>query len=248
MSGTVFYTAGHTDALKFAAKKLQEKGFPFANTPDENVTHILLGVPFTPQQGDDSLSKILSQVPKDVTIIGGNLGLPELAEYHTIDLLKDPLYLAQNANITAHCAIKQALNRLSVTLDRCPVLVIGWGRIGKCLATLLKQMGAIVTVAARKETDRAALESLGYETEDSTNLNYSLIRYRVIFNTVPNTVLSQDAAEFCHKDCLKIDLASKLGIEADDVVWARGLPNKDAPESSGALIASTILRLIRQTK
>ena len=29
----------------------------------------------------------------------------------------------------------------------------------------------------------------------------------------------------------------------DDVLWARGLPGKDAPESSGKLIARTILRL-----
>ena len=40
-----------------------------------------------------------------------------------------------------------------------------------------------------------------------------------------------------------IDLASKLGIEAEDVIWARGLPGKDAPETSGDLIARTVIRL-----
>jgi len=33
-------------------------------------------------------------------------------------------------------------------------------------------------------------------------------------------------------------------MEADDVIWARGLPGKEAPESSGELIARTVLRLI----
>ena len=242
MNDPVFYTAGHTDALKYATKNLQQRGFVFAAQPDRTVTHILLGVP---AGSVENFKQILPQLPNDITIFGGNLDLPELSKYNTIDLLKDPLYLAQNANITAHCAVKQAVNRLPVTLDRCPVLVIGWGRIGKCLAALLKQMGAIVTVAARKETDRASLESLGYETEDSTKLGYSLIRYRVIFNTVPTMIMPAQALEFCHKDCLKIDLASKLGIDAEDVIWARGLPSKDAPESSGTLIANTILRLIR---
>lgn len=248
MNGQIFYAAGHTNALNYAAAVLQQKGFLFAKQPDNTVTHLLLGVPsFKPDgslQSDRPLEDILSGLSDNVTIFGGNLDCPELANYKTKDLLKDPLYLAENANITAHCAIKHAITRLPVTLYRCPVLVVGWGRIGKCLADLLKQMGAIVTVAARKECDRAMLTALGYETEDSTNINYSLFRYRVIFNTVPTMVLPRQSTEFCHKDCLKIDLASKPGIDADNVIWARGLPNKDAPASSGALIARTILRLL----
>ncbi len=249
MNGQIFYTAGHTDALNYAAAELQQKGFHFADQPYSTVTHLLLGVPsFKPDgslHSDRPLEEILSGLSDNVTIFGGNLDCPALAKYQTIDLLKDSLYLAENANITAHCAVKHAITRLPVTLDRCPVLIVGWGRIGKCLAHLLRQMGAIVTVATRKESDRAILAALGYETEDSVNLGYSLIRYRVIFNTVPTMVLPRQSIEFCHKDCLKIDLASKPGIDADDVLWARGLPNKDAPESSGALIARTILRFLR---
>lgn len=249
MNGQIFYTAGHTDALNHAVMQLRQKGFVFARSPDNSVTHLLLGIPsFQPDgflHGGDSIERILSTLSKNIIVFGGNLDHPALAGYQTVDLLKNPLYLAENANITAHCAVKQAITRLPVTLYRCQVLVIGWGRIGKCLAALLKQMGAIVTVAARKESDRAILDALGYETEDSNNLGYSLLRYRVIFNTVPTAVIPQQAAEYCHEDCLKIDLASKPGIDAEDVIWARGLPNKDAPETSGILIANTILRLLR---
>ena len=42
---------------------------------------------------------------------------------------------------------------------------------------------------------------------------------------------------------MKIDLASVKGMEGGDVIWARGLPGKDAPESSGVLIGKTVLRL-----
>ena len=38
------------------------------------------------------------------------------------------------------------------------------------------------------------------------------------------------------------DLASVKGIAGDNVIWARGLPGKDAPEESGTLIAKTVLR------
>lgn len=246
MNVPVFYAAVQTDALRHATAQLQRFGCDFASRADNTVTHLLLGVPsFEPDgtlKGGGDLADILSRLPKQITVFGGSLSHPALEGYTTVDLLKDPFYLAQNANITAHCALRLALPRLPVTLEGCHVLVIGWGRIGKCLARLLKQLGAIVTVAARKETDRAALLSLGYDVEDSTALGYSLLRYRVIFNTVPENILPKEAVAYCRPDCLKIDLASVLGIQAEDVLWARGLPGKYAPESSGELIARSILR------
>ena len=38
-------------------------------------------------------------------------------------------------------------------------------------------------------------------------------------------------------------LASQQGIEGEDVLIARGLPGKEAPESAGRLIAETVLKL-----
>ena len=248
MNGHIFYTAGHTKALDYATAQMHHKGCIFAEQPGSTVTHLLLGVPSFEAdgtlKGGGDLQDTFDKLSKEVTVIGGNLGTPALANYKTIDLLQDPIYLAENADITAHCAIKVALANLPVTLHGCHVLVVGWGRIGKCLGTLLRHMGAYVTVAARKETDRAMLLALGYDTVDPATLSYGLLRYRVIFNTVPVMLLPKEALQYCSPECLKIDLASTLGMDAEDVIWAKGLPNKDAPESSGALIARTILRLI----
>lgn len=245
MKPRIFYTAGSTDALEYAVQTLQKKGCIFTEKPDGSVTDLILPTPAFDAdgtiKGGGVLTDILAQLPKDITIYGGNLqSLPK--DYKYFDLLQDPFYLTENADITAHCAVKLAMSKLPVTLKNCPVLVVGWGRIGKCLAKLLWDMGAIVTVAARKEIDRAMLSTLGYETENTTfSGGYGLLRYRVIFNTVPVMVLTKDLTQYCHQDCLKIDLASLPGIEGDDVIWARGLPNKEAPESSGELIARTIL-------
>ena len=248
MKGHIFYTAGHTDALNYATADLLYKGCSFVSEPDCTVTHLLLGVPsFEPDgslKGGGRLESILPELSKNIIIVGGNLHHPALTDYSTVDILQDNLYLAENAGITAHCAVSLAMQKLPITLDGCHALVIGWGRIGKCLAALLRNMGAIVTVAARREADRAMLLALGYDAVDTAKMDYSLLRYRVIFNTAPTMVLPKKATVFCSPDCLKIDLASMQGIEADDVLWARGLPNKDAPQSSGKLIARTILRLI----
>lgn len=248
MKEPVFYIAGHTDALRFAQTLLKKKGLRFAPIPDMSVTHLLLGVPSFEADGSlkggGQLEDILPSLSPEVTVCGGMLNLPELKGYRTVDLLEDPGYVAENARITAYCAVRLAAQRLPVILWHCPVLIIGWGQIGKCLAQLLKSMGAMVTVAARKETDRSMLRALGYDAVDTQALGNGLARYRVIFNTAPVMVLSKEDMSDCASDCLKIDLASCPGIDALDVIWARGLPGKDAPESSGELIARTILRLL----
>ena len=249
MNGPIFYTAGHTDALDYAVTSLKLKGCAFAQQPDKTVTHLLLPVPSFEAdgkvKGGASLVDTLELLSRNVTILGGNLGSFIPAGYTAKDLLQDPFYLAENADITAHCAVKLAVSKLPVTFKGCHSLIVGWGRIGKCLAALLKNMGAIVTVAVRKESDRAILSALGYDTLDVRELSYELLRFRAIFNTVPTMVLPASKLQYCRADCLKIDLASTLGMEAKDVIWARGLPNKDAPESSGELIARTALHIAK---
>ena len=113
------------------------------------------------------------------------------------------------------------------------ILVIGWGRIGKCLAMLLKGMGARVSVAARKACDRAMAEAMGCE---SILPGLMPENCRIVFNTVPAPVMEANSS------ILNIDLASKRGILGDNVIWARGLPGKYAPESSGYLIGEAFLR------
>ncbi len=241
MKGCCFYTAGTTAANACAVRRLQNAGIQFSSAPSADVTHLLLPVPSLQEgsilRGGGDLHQILAPLPKGITIFGGNL--PVLDGYRVYDLLKLPAYVAENAYITAHCAVRLIMDRLPLALRGCPILVIGWGRIGKCLAALLKGLEAKVTVAARKDTDRAILGALGYMATDIPGIDPAA--YRVILNTVPVMVLPQAPA-----DCLKIDLASQPGLGGGDVIHARGLPGKDAPEASGELIARTVLHYLNK--
>lgn len=243
MYNQVIYAAGYSPAMSYCIRFLKEAGFTLISEPNQQVTHLLLPIPsFAPDGGivgGGNLSTLLTLLPKNITVIGGNLDRPELDYYTVVDLLSDPMYLALNARITAHCALELALNQLPIILDGCPVLILGWGRIGKCLADLLQRLGAQVAVCARKETDRCLLASLGYEALDYSQVDLS--RFRLIFNTVPNMLFP-----VCPGNALKIDLASRLGLGSEDVIWARGLPGKEAPESSGALIAKTLIPILRK--
>lgn len=238
MNDLTFTYRGHTAALEYAAKELEANGW--VCRPDAKI--VILPVPSFDPNGNLKGGGTLGDLSSDCVIVGGNLNQATLNKYKCIDLLKDPLYLSENAAITAHCALCIAMENLPVILQNCPVLVAGWGRIGKCLVRLLRLLGATITVAARSEADRALTEALGYASVDINNKDLDLSPYRLIINTVPALVFPEQTLKTCQSNCLKIDLASTSGFADSDVIWARGLPNLDAPESSGKLIAKIIRR------
>jgi len=250
MSRYIFCTANESIVLRSAAETLKSRGYGVVSHPCESVTHLLLPVPSFDERGNlkggGDIDALLKALPKGITIVGGNLNAARFPGYQLMDLLKDPTYLARNAAITAYCALRLAMMELPVMLRGCKVLIIGWGRIAKCLSALLWALEADVTVAARKETDRAMACALGYRAETIENLDATLNDYRLIFNTVPAPVLSAQQIEHCRQGCLRIDLASVRGMEGNHMIWARGLPGKDAPESSGTLIAKTVIRLLER--
>ena len=232
-----FYTLGHSDALEYAVQALKANGW----IECAQAKIFILPVPSFESDGSIKGGGTIVEIPKDALVIGGKLSALQKENFQTFDLLEHPLYLSENAAITAYCALQIAMEKLPITLHNCNALVIGWGRIGKCLVRLLRLLGAKVTVAARKEPDRALLEALGYSTTDLAD-SFDPSQFRVIFNTADAPVLPISKQSNCRKDCVKIDLSSAGGIEGNDVIWARGLPNKFAPESSGELMAKVILK------
>lgn len=243
------FPVGKTAACRYAANFLERSGISLVDHPTPEATHLLLDVPsFAADgtlRGGGELEPLLQMLPPDITVVGGNLTHPALQGYEALDLLQDADYLAENAAITADCALRVAAQQLEATFSDSPTLIIGWGRIGKCLGQLLRSMGTDVTIAARKASDRAMLRALDYEAVDIRSLCKILPKYRLLFNTAPELILDQvDLLDTKH--CVKIDLASRPGILGEDVIWARGLPGAYAPESSGQLIAKTLLRLSKE--
>ena len=241
-----YCTAGSSPALDIAQTLLLRQGCKVLPVPESSATHLLLPVPSFDADGNlkgGNLEDVLPKLSPDVIVMGGGLNSAMLKDYRTVDFLKDPVYLAHNAAITAQCALRLLLWHLREDIRGCNILIIGWGRIGKCLAAALKALGANVSVAARKEADRAMLMALGYGAETPERVGAGLQRYRAVINTAPAKVLDETAVSHCRADCLKIDLASVKGLPGNDVLIARGLPGKDAPGASGRLIAQTVLRL-----
>ena len=241
------FSGGSTAACRYAASYLHSLGLPVTDSPRRDIRYLLLDAPaFGPNgqlRGGGPVENLLSQLPEDILVCGGNLSHPALDGYDTVDFLKDEDYLCDNAYITAECALDVAFPYLKRTVRHCPILIIGWGRIGKCLGQLFKRMGADVTIAARNPAYRAMIHALGFHAVSLEQLPESLGHFRLLYNTVPHPVLSPKDLLQCREDCVKIELASKDGMDGDDIIIARGLPGIHMPESSGKLIADTFLRL-----
>lgn len=159
-----------------------------------------------------------------------------------------------NAVPTVEGALELAMHELPITLWGAECLITGYGRIAKVLQKTLLGLGAHVTVAARKYSDRAWANALGAESISIKAMEEQAERFDVIFNTVPHTVIDKAVLQHVKKDTLIIDLASVPGgvdfAEAKklhvNVKWALSVPGKVAPETAGKIIRSAILNILEE--
>ena len=159
-------------------------------------------------------------------------------------------YALLNAVPTAEGAIKLCIENTPFTLWKSKILVIGCGRVGKILAERLKNLGAFVTVSARKQKDFAYLEALGLNYVNTEQLNEQKLDYSIILNTVDAEVLSCKALESCG-ECFIADLSSKGGFDIEfakkigiNAIKAPSLPALYSPDTAGEILSQIVLTLI----
>ncbi len=171
-----------------------------------------------------------------------------------IDYMKCEELNILNAVPTAEGAIEAALRELPKTLHSSKILITGFGRIGKLLASMLCGMGNDVTVCARSSEALAWIRAMGYKYMSMDDLKKYVCKYDVVFNTVPSMIFTPPVLRECKKDLLIIDLASKPGgVDCDyaekcgvNVIWALSLPGKCSPVTAGEIIKETICGIMKK--
>lgn len=162
-------------------------------------------------------------------------------------------FLIPNALLTAEGAVSIALKEYGKSIFSSRCLVVGFGRIGKILAKLLKNMGAKVTVSARSVKDVSLAKISGFETTNVSKISEKA-DFDLIFNTVPAPVLNEDVLEYLISARMIIDLASAPGgtdkLAAEELgiklIPALGIPGKCFPEAAGEIIADVIYKMIEE--
>ena len=87
-----------------------------------------------------------------------------------IDVMKREDLVILNTIATAEGTIELAIKNTDKILSGSKVLVLGFGRVGKVVASKFKALDTEVTCAARKPTDLAWMKAFGYECLDINHL------------------------------------------------------------------------------
>lgn len=169
------------------------------------------------------------------------------------DYFKREDFTLLNAYITAEGALQVLLNSFEGSVLDSKILICGFGRIGKCLAKILKDLNAQVYVSARKAEDFAKITINGYKPVHTESIK-EVKGFDVVFNTVPSLIFTKEVLQNTHKNTLFIDLASLPGgidksaaREYDiDVIHALALPGITAPKKAGEIIKDTIVKMLKE--
>ncbi len=138
-------------------------------------------------------------------------------------------------------ALAVSIEHTDVTLHATEIGCVGHGTIGALLARTLVALGARVHVFARNPVQRAAAHAAGAQAHTLDELSDRAPTLRVLFSSVPASVVTREHLERLPKDALVIDLAAPPGgVDLDaarelglNAIWARGL-GKRAPVTVGA--------------
>lgn len=197
------------------------------------------------------MADIFAMADKEAIFIGGKM---EQTGENFIDYSQNEDYLLKNALITAEAALKIAIELLDITIFGANAVVLGYGRIGRFLANMLKSLGANTTVAARSITSRTLANISGVDAVGFEDIEAPLKRAHIIFNTIPHKVIGENELKFIKKGRAIVDLASLPGgateKECDkqgiNLIRALGLPGKTAPVSAGEAVFQTILPILKK--
>ena len=212
-----------------------------------------------------SLKKLSALLSKDAVILGGKIPKNLFEKNSTdeehvgriIDYADSDSFAVSNAVPSAEGALQILLQHTVRTVYNSEILLTGYERLGKVLLKTLAALGAKVTVAVRKQSDRqvalpGGVNVLNLESLELENLG----NFDSFINTVPAPLFGREIAEKLKSDCITIDLAS---VPAFDFItspytevsgrrffWELSLPGRLFPKTAGECIAAYVRQFATQ--
>lgn len=276
---------GGDERQRYAARKLSKyifvntfgdafkglEGEKIVNSESPNkamyeVSAVILPLPAASSEKEILFTSLIEGIEKSqgvTRIYGGNFspymrGILENKNIKFTDYYKDECFTLKNAYLTAEGAVNLAMNNSKRSLNTMNCAVIGYGRIGKLLASLLRAFNSRVTIFARRGESLADAENNGLQTNKilpNGILPYDIRgKYDMIFNTVPERIISEEALLSLDSETMLIELASTPGGFDPDIadqclshnINGRGLPGKYAPETAGEILAETLVKYLKE--
>lgn len=205
------------------------------------------------------LTRLMEWLPKNALLLAGkptdlmrSMAREEnvkMIDYYDLEEIQ-----IKNAVPTAEGAIEIALKELPITLFESECIILGYGRIGKRLAHILRALGANVTVCARSEKDLTGARIVGCKALRLSDFQANPCAADVLFNTIPTNILTAEMLEVLPKRTLIIELASAPGCMdtrtqkkcRQKFIRASSLPGKIAPITAGRILFESIEQILKQ--
>ncbi len=172
-----------------------------------------------------------------------------------IEMLQDPVFVHQNALLTAEAAVMRAIALTEETLYQSRCAVIGAGRIAQGLLPLLRGFTSHLTMVARKRLVREQARWQGVRAEPFAQLPCVLQAADFVFNTVPARVLSPSLVAQMRPGAVYMELASPpYGMEPErapeHIVYAleAGLPGKVSPRAAARAMQQVLVHTWEETQ
>ena len=177
------------------------------------------------------------------------LRMAEENAVHFLDYYADGVVQTLNAVPTAEGALAIAIRELPVILPETTVVITGYGRCAKALASRLHLLGARVIVAARRPQSLAEAVCDGCDTVLLSAFLADPMPCQILFNTIPVPVFNDRCIASLQEDCVFVELANGIpqNLEISPhirLIRAPGLPGKTAPHTAGRILCDGICEKI----
>jgi len=220
----------------------------------QHATHILCPIPFSKNNPIDT-NEFPALLSAGQTVYGG--AIPEdlltalTAKGITCyDYMQAETLTLFNTIATAEGILAEAITGYPGNIHGSNCLVLGFGRCGKTLANRLMGLHANVTITARKEAALAEAHTMGYLGLPPAALAEKISHYNLIFNTIPELILTAPVLRSIKLGSYIFDIASAPG--GTDLQAARnfeihadlypGLPGQYAPAASADALYDFIIQ------
>lgn len=178
--------------------------------------------------------------------------LRELCEMHGLyltDYMAMEELVLKNALLTAEGAISLLISSCDGALFDSTAVLLGYGRIAKYLARLLRAFRCRVTIAARSSVQREMAMLDGLCTLPTGLAGLAAASADFVINTVPAGILTAECFVRMHPGAVYMELATrsetpeKDWAESTGVIYipAGGLPGRFSPKTAGEAIARAVI-------
>lgn len=187
-------------------------------------------------------------LPSRTALFGGRLPSAFCKGRLSGDAEEDEEFLLGNAYLTAAAGVATALRAGERAFFRVTAAVLGYGRIGRETAKMLRALGASVTVYVRRAAAKEEAAKAGFFARILGETQH--LPEDIIFGTVPAPAENLSSLTVT-EDALLYDLGGGMPAEmktpSQTVIRTlplRGAPGVFAPQGAGELYAGAILKFI----